>query len=392
MWTGKRNGNFLISLVFILVSFNLVIAWLISLPSSSLLGRRVTCWKANAAKDFIKSFDEAVIYVRGGSGGPGSSAVKFAKARQHAAPYGGSGGNGGSVYLKIDFSLNTLRKFQKQKSFHAENGSPGDKEYRNGQYGKDLYIPIPVGTTVYDNTTQEKLAELTLDNPLVLIAKGGQGGYGNASGMKRSDGKPGCIPPESGEKKWLKLELQLLANIGLIGFPNAGKSTLLKALTNANPKIADYAFTTLIPNLGVSFLDEEKDPSMSMIIADIPGLIEGAHQGIGLGKDFLKHVEKCEILIHVINGNSSTPIEDYLTVNRELIFYSKILVNKPQIVVVNKIDLPHVKAKQEEILQEFRRILPHSRLLAISAKESLEIVDLKWKTWNFLMKVKAPVS
>jgi GTP-binding protein len=332
------------------------------------------------------SFDEAVVYVRGGSGGHGSNAAKFGKARQHMAPYGGSGGNGGSVYLVADSSLNTLRGFSKFRSFRAENGLNGDKEYKNGVFGKDTEVQVPMGAIVYDNSTNAKLAEITADSPRALIAKGGRGGKGNAAINKKGE-KPGCTPPEPGEKKWLRLELKLLADIGLIGFPNAGKSTLLKAMTNANPKIADYAFTTLVPNLGVCEIDE--DPSKTLVVADIPGLIEGAHMGIGLGKEFLKHIEKCKILIHVINGCSENPVEDYLTVNKELIFASSLLAKKPQIVVLNKIDLVEVQEKEQQLSESLQKVLPHQRFLVISAKERRRIDDLKVKTWNFYQKVLA---
>lgn len=331
-------------------------------------------------------FDSAIVYVKGGSGGQGSNAFRFGKARQHVAPYGGSGGDGGSVYFCIDRNLNTLRKFRNGHSFHAENGHPGDKEFRNGPYGADLFVTVPAGTLVFDNRTNELLAEVALPTPKFKIAAGGKGGRGNAANRNKGE-KAGCLSPEKGERRWLRLELKLLADVGLIGVPNAGKSTLLKAITNANPKIADYAFTTIVPNLGVCFVDD--DPSNTFIVADIPGLIEGAHEGIGLGKDFLKHVEKCRVLIHVVDGSSKDPIQEYLTINKELTLYSKNIALKPQIVVINKIDLPEVQEKLPSLMESFEKIMPHKRLLTISAANRVDVGLLKFKVWNFYSKVKA---
>jgi GTP-binding protein len=360
--------------------------------------RKEQVWKANH-ENSRECFDEAVIYVKGGSGGHGSNTFKYGKGRQHVKPFGGSGGNGGSVWFKIDPNLNTLRKFRKNRSFHGENGLPGDKEYVSGLKGNDIEVTIPSGTIIYDNATSAKIVELSDASAVsqFKIASGGLGGKGNAA-FKDKSGKTGCIPPEGGQKRWLKLELKLLADIGLIGVPNAGKSTLLKALTNADPKIADYAFTTLTPNLGICYIDEEdKDirefTEKSMIIADIPGLIEGASQGIGLGKDFLKHIEKCKILIHVINGASlQDPVKEYLTINQELINYSELLAKKPQIVVLNKIDDLNVANKKEQLVEELKKVMSHTRFLVISAAAGIGIETLKLRTWNFFNKVKHEVS
>lgn len=329
-------------------------------------------------------FDEAVIFVRGGSGGPGSSAAKFGKNRQHLAPFGGSGGNGGSVFLQADPSLNTLRSFGKLRSFRAENGHPGDKEYRTGMTGANLDIKVPYNTLVFENSTNALIGELTGSNPRLLVAEGGRGGLGNAALSKNGE-RMGAAPPQAGEKRFIRLELQLLADVGLIGYPNAGKSTLLKAITNANPKIADYAFTTLVPNLGVLTLDDKYD--RTLVVADIPGLIEGAHAGVGLGRDFLKHIEKCKILVHLISGCSQHPEKDYLAINRELVYYSPLLASKPQVVVLNKLDLEEVNNREDELMASLRLVLPHSRLLSISALNGLGISELKSKLWDFYGKI-----
>jgi GTP-binding protein len=339
-------------------------------------------------------FDEAVIYVRGGSGGHGSNSFKFGKGRQHLGPVGGSGGDGGRIILRVDPNVNSLRKFKFLKSFRAENGLDGDCEYANGMNARDLIVTVPPGTIVKDNATDTTLAVLNHSRESFVVAKGGRGGKGNAAWRGKGE-KMVCLPPSGGERKWIKLELQLIADVGLIGVPNAGKSTLLNTLTNARPKIANYAFTTLVPNLGVCYLSHSKEPDNTaeeqpeaMMLADIPGLIEGAHLGAGLGISFLKHVERCEVLVHIVNGDSADPIQDYLTINAELISYSNILAQKPQIVVLNKIDLPHVAEKQAALLTALRAVIPHQRILAISAQDAVGLEGLKWKTWRFVQKIK----
>lgn len=344
-------------------------------------------------------FDEAIIHVRGGSGGHGSNSFKFGKGRQHLGPHGGAGGAGGNILIKVDSSLNTLRKFRHHKSFRAEDGADGGGEFANGLNAKSFVITVPRGTIVKDNSTNEILGTLQYSHDSLLVSKGGLAGKGNAS-LRAKGEKMGCTPPEGGVRRWLKLELQLLADIGLIGVPNAGKSTLLKALTNARPKIANYAFTTLVPNLGMCYLHSGSDHTdsndgksdMAMMLADIPGLIEGASLGTGLGIAFLKHVEKCAILIHIVNGDSPNPVQEYLTINAELIAYSEILANKPQIVVLNKLDLPEVQAKEKELITSLKAVMPHERLLVISANSGLGVEELKWKTWYFLQKVKNSVA
>jgi len=336
-------------------------------------------------------FDEALIHVRAGSGGAGSSAVKFGKNRQHIGPSGGSGGNGGNIYFTVDPSFNTLMGFRGSSSFKAENGQSGDCEFRNGLNGKDFYVSVPKGTLLRDNSTNEIIGELTHEKQKLLVAKGGLGGRGNAALQSKIEKmKPSSA--EGGQRRWLKLELKLVADVGLVGVPNAGKSTLLDATTNARPKVAPYPFTTIVPNLGVCEVDgpgSAENGGATMVIADIPGLLEGAHKGVGLGRGFLRHVERCKMIIHIVDGSSADPIGDFNAINRELQLFSPTLAIKPQVVVLNKIDLPEVSSKQNELLEGLQASMSHTRLLAISAAGRIGVSDLVQRTYRFLTKIKA---
>jgi len=336
-------------------------------------------------------FDEAFVHVRAGSGGAGSSAVKFGKGRQHVAPSGGSGGNGGSVIFTVDSSFNTLLGFRGRSSFRAENGQDGGIEYSNGLSGDDFRVAVPKGTMVIDNSTNSVVGELTQEGQELVVARGGLGGGGNAAltGVRGKTAAAKCTPAEGGEKRWLRLELKLVADVGLVGVPNAGKSTLLDALTNAKPKIAPYPFTTIVPNLGVCEVGGKlTEGGDALVIADIPGLLEGAHRGVGLGRGFLRHVERCKMIIHIVNGDAEDPVRDFVAINRELQLFSPTLAAKPQVVVLNKVDLPHVEAKQQELLARLRENMPHARLLAISAAGRVGTADLVERTHKFLQKIK----
>lgn len=355
----------------------------------------VTAEGSNLRGDITESeaflwFDEAFVHVRAGSGGAGSSAVKFGKARQHVAPSGGSGGNGGSVIFTVDPSFNTLLGFRGRSSFRAENGADGGLEFANGAAGSDTRVTVPKGTLVIDNSTNAVIGELTREGQELLVARGGMGGGGNAAlGVNKVKASK-CTPAEGGERRWLKLELKLVADVGLVGVPNAGKSTLLDAITNAKPKIAPYPFTTIVPNLGVCEVGGKlADGGEALVVADIPGLLEGAHRGVGLGRGFLRHVERCKMIIHIINGDAADPVGDYLAINRELQLFSPTLAAKPQVVVLNKIDLSHVAARQEELLAALKSNMSHARLLAISAAGHVGTSDLVERTHRFLQKIKA---
>lgn len=280
-------------------------------------------------------FDEATITVRSGHGGDGCLSFRREKYVPYGGPDGGSGGRGGSVYLRANARLNTLIAFARQKRFEAGEGGPGLKSRKQGANGEDLYIDVPLGTVVADVAKHTALGDLMHDGQVLLVAKGGRGGRGNEVFKSSTRQTPGFAERgEPGEEHMLKLELRLIADVGLLGKPNAGKSSLLARISTAHPKIADYPFTTLEPNLGVAEID-----SWPFVVADIPGLIEGAHTGAGLGIEFLRHVERTRLLVHLLDASSPDPVADYVAINRELAMYSQALADKPQLVVLNKLDL-----------------------------------------------------
>jgi len=286
-------------------------------------------------------FDEAKIYIKSGDGGDGCVAFRREKFVPFGGPSGGNGGPGGHIYLVADRNLNTLIHFKKRVHFKAEKGGRGSGQNQQGKAGDDRLITVPPGTVVYDADTGELLADLVEDGQRVCLAKGGRGGRGNAAFASPTNQAPQLAEHgEPGLERWLRLELKLIADVGVIGMPNAGKSTLLSVVSAARPKIADYPFTTLQPNLGVVQVDGHQ----SFVMADVPGLIEGASEGVGLGHQFLRHVERTRLLIHLLDGAATDPLADYETINRELAQFSAELAAKPQIVVLNKMDLPDAKA------------------------------------------------
>ncbi len=290
-------------------------------------------------------YDEAKIYVKAGDGGNGVVAFRREKFVPRGGPAGGSGGKGGDVYLVVDPHVSTLLPFRYKVHYRAERGQHGRGKGQHGRAGKDVYIPVPPGTMVYDAETGELLADLTEPGQKVLVARGGRGGRGNMAFKSSTRQAPRIAEKgEPGEERWLRLELKLLADVGIVGKPNAGKSTLLSRISNARPKIADYPFTTLQPNLGLVQVGNR-----DFVVADIPGLIEGAHKGAGLGDRFLRHVERTRVLIHLLDGTSEDPVADFEAINRELREYSPTLAQKPQLVVVNKIDVPEVRARWPQI-------------------------------------------
>ncbi|HSR34478.1 MAG TPA: GTPase ObgE [Anaerolineae bacterium] len=286
-------------------------------------------------------FDEAKINVKSGDGGDGSVAFRREKFVPFGGPSGGNGGRGGDVYLVADRNLNTLVHFKKRVHFKAETGGRGSGKNQQGKMGEDRQVPVPQGTIVYDADTGEFLADLVEDGQQVLVARGGRGGRGNAAFASPTNQAPRLAEHgEPGQERWLRLEMKLIADVGVIGMPNAGKSTLLSVVSAARPKIAAYPFTTLQPNLGVVQVDEYQ----SFVMADVPGLIEGASEGVGLGHQFLRHVERTRLLIHLLDGAAADPLADHETINRELAQFSERLAAKPQIVVLNKMDLPDAQA------------------------------------------------
>ncbi len=286
--------------------------------------------------------DEARIQVASGKGGDGMVHFRREKFVPRGGPDGGDGGRGGDVILQVDPHLNTLFHFRNQNRYRANDGGNGGTSKKTGKSADSLVIPVPPGTLVYDEETGAMLGDLTESDQELVVCTGGRGGRGNTHFRNARNQAPRLAEKgEPGEERGLRLELKLIADIGLVGAPNAGKSTLLSVVTNAKPKIAPYPFTTLVPNLGVARLDDETD----LILADIPGLIEGAHQGVGLGHEFLRHIQRTRVLIHLLDGLSEDPIADFFQINSELALFDPDLASKPQIVAFNKIDLPQVQER-----------------------------------------------
>jgi GTP-binding protein len=330
-------------------------------------------------------FDEAKIYVKGGDGGDGSVAFRREKYVPFGGPSGGNGGSGGDVYFEVDPNLNTLIHFKKRSHFKAEAGGRGRGKNQQGKAGADLLIPVPPGTEVQDADTGEFVADLVEENQRVLVAKGGRGGRGNAAFASSTNQAPRLAEHgEPGEERWLRLEMKLIADVGVIGMPNAGKSTLLSVVSAARPKIAAYPFTTLQPNLGVVQLEGYE----TFVMADVPGLIEGASEGAGLGHQFLRHVERTRLLIHLLDGASQDPLEDWETINEELSQFSPELAAKPQIAALNKMDLPDAQAwwsLVQEAMAE-RGLEAH----AISAVTGQGVQPLMRRTYELLKSLPVP--
>jgi GTP-binding protein len=291
-------------------------------------------------------FDEVVIEVTGGKGGDGVIQFRREKYVPRGGPDGGDGGHGGSILLEVDKHKNTLSEFRHKKQFRAQVGTRGKGKNQTGASGDDLVIKVPPGTMAFDESDGRLMGDLVDQGQQLQVCKGGRGGRGNTR-FKTSKNKAPRIAEkgEPPEEKIIRLELKLIADIGIIGVPNAGKSTMLSVVSNAKPKIAPYPFTTLQPNLGVAELDNDNQ----LILADIPGLIEGAHRGEGLGHDFLRHIQRTRVLIHLLDGISEEPILDFAQINSELALFDPALGDKPQIVVLNKMDLPEVKKKWPQV-------------------------------------------
>jgi GTP-binding protein len=295
-------------------------------------------------------FDEARIHVRSGDGGSGCVSFRREKYVPYGGPNGGNGGAGGDVYLVATVHRTTLVDFKRRVHFRAARGGHGGSNNRQGARGADVEVLVPVGTLVRDSDTNELLADLVENGQRVRVARGGRGGRGNAAFATPTNQAPRIAENgEPGQERWLQLELRLIADVGIVGAPNAGKSTLLAAVSAARPKIAGYPFTTLQPNLGVAEVDQHP-----IVLADIPGLIEGAHAGAGLGHAFLRHVERTRVLIHLLDGLSADPLADWHEINEEMERYDPVLARKPQIVAFNKIDVPEVRARWPEVRAAFR--------------------------------------
>jgi len=331
--------------------------------------------------------DVAKIHLKAGKGGNGAVAFRREKYEPAGGPFGGDGGDGGNIILQGDEGIRTLMDFRYKRHYKAEDGENGKTKKQYGRKGQDLIIKVPVGTLVKDAETGKVIVDIKEHNQQFIIARGGKGGRGNAKFATSTRRAPRFAEPgRKGEERTIILELKLLADVGLVGFPNVGKSTILSILTDARPKIANYHFTTLNPNLGVVRVDYEK----SFVLADIPGLIEGAHEGAGLGLDFLKHIERTRLLVHVLDASGSegrNPIDDFYKINDELYQYNEKLKEKPQIIVCNKMDLPNAKEWLQKIKEEFE---PKGyEVYSISAATREGIDKLKYAIWEELSQIEA---
>ena len=283
----------------------------------------------------MKFLDQAKIYIKAGNGGSGSASFRREKFIEFGGPDGGDGGDGGSVIIESDRNLNTLIDFRYAQHFKAQHGKNGSKRNRTGANGENLILKVPVGTQIYEEDNNTLIYDFTKNKERYLVASGGKGGLGNVrfkSSVNRAPKKK--TNGKSGEEFWIWLQLKVIADIGIIGKPNAGKSSLLSALTRAKPKIANYPFTTLNPNLGVTYYDKKE-----VTLADIPGLVEGAHKGIGLGDKFLRHIERCKVLLHLIDLSENNLEKTYKEITKELSSYDKKLSKKKEIIFFNKSDL-----------------------------------------------------
>lgn len=332
--------------------------------------------------------DIAKIYVKAGKGGNGSVAFRREKYEPMGGPAGGDGGNGGSVILIADEGLRTLMDFRYKRHYQAENGEDGRNKKQYGAAGSDMVLKVPVGTLIKDEESGLIIADLKENGQRFVCAKGGRGGRGNVKFKNSIRRAPRFAEPgKKGEEKNLVLELKLIADVGMIGFPNVGKSTILSSVTSARPKIANYHFTTLKPNLGVVSLGE----GQSYVMADIPGLIEGASEGAGLGHEFLRHIERTKLLLHVIDASGHEdrdPVEDFYKINDELKQYSEKLTQKQQIIVLNKMDLPEAEKNAERIKEEFS---DKYEILEVSAATQAGLESLKRLAYDRLKDIEDEV-
>jgi len=330
--------------------------------------------------------DEAKIYVRSGDGGAGVVAFRREKYVPMGGPAGGDGGKGGDVIVRVNPNHSSLLYFKRNSHFKAASGRSGGSSKKTGANAEDLYIDVPPGTIVRDVETGDLIGDLVMPGDQVIVARGGRGGRGNVR-FKSSANKAPRVAEKGapGEERWLKLEMKLIADVGIVGVPNAGKSTLLSVISNATPKIADYPFTTLEPNLGVVVYDHQ-----DLVFADIPGLIEGAHQGVGLGHSFLRHIQRTRLLVHLLNGAAEDPLADFSQINSELALFDEQLALKPQIVVLNKIDIQDVAERWPAIQT---KLAEHGvTALAISAATRQGLTPLIQKVFQIVSELPDKVT
>ncbi len=326
----------------------------------------------------MKFLDQVKIYIKAGNGGSGSPSFRREKFIEYGGPDGGNGGKGGSVVLKSERNLNTLIDFRYQQHFKAQRGGDGKGKNQTGRGGEDLFLKVPIGTQVFEEDNKTLIFDFKNENETFVVAIGGKGGLGNTTFKSSTNRAPRKFTKgHKGEEFWIWLQLKTIADIGIIGLPNAGKSSLLASITSANPKIANYKFTTLNPNLGVAVYDQKE-----ITLADIPGLIEGAHTGSGLGIKFLKHIERCKTLLHLIDVNEEDLINSYKQVREELGKYSKSLLKKQELIVFNKIDLidkKELEEKKKNFKKKFKK-----EVLALSTFNKSLLVKIKSKLINYV--------
>jgi GTP-binding protein len=323
--------------------------------------------------------DEVTIRVRAGNGGNGAVAFRREKFVPKGGPSGGDGGDGASIVLVVDGGLSTLLDFRYKSEFQAPSGQAGANKDKYGRAGEDIVLRVPPGTQVFDDATGALIGDLRVDGERFVVARGGKGGRGNIHFATSTDRAPRRAEPGTpGEEKTVRLELKLLADVGLLGFPNVGKSSLIARISAARPKIADYPFTTLVPNLGTVRLPGER----SLVVADIPGLIDGAHAGAGLGDRFLRHLERTRVLVHILDATQTerTPLAAFEATNRELALYDPELAKRPQLVVLNKIDLPDVRKRARRLSQPFaRRGIELHTISAATGEGTAELLEAVWR-------------
>ena len=326
----------------------------------------------------MKFLDQVKIYVKAGNGGSGSPSFRREKFVEFGGPDGGDGGKGGSVILISERNLNTLIDYRYQQHFKAERGKDGSGKNKTGKGGEDLYLKVPLGTQVFEEDNKTLIYDFKSQKEEFLVASGGKGGFGNTRFKSSTNRAPKKFTKGGqGEEFWIWLQLKTIADIGIIGLPNAGKSSLLASMTSANPKIANYKFTTINPNLGVASYDDKE-----VTLADIPGLIEGAHTGTGLGIKFLKHIERCKTLLHLIDITEDDLFISYNQVRKELSKYSKDLVKKKEIVVLNKTDLIDEEEKKENTKKLKNKLKKNIFLMSTMDKKSVS--DIKSKLVNYV--------
>ena len=326
----------------------------------------------------MKFLDQVKIYVKAGNGGNGSPSFRREKFIEYGGPDGGDGGKGGSVVLVGERNLNTLIDFRYQQHFKAQRGGDGSGKNKTGRSGENLYLKVPVGTQVFEEDNKTLIFDFKKENEEFLVASGGKGGFGNTRFKSSTNRAPKKFTKGiKGEEFWIWLQLKTIADIGIIGLPNAGKSSLLASLTGANPKIANYKFTTLNPNLGVTIYDDKE-----ITLADIPGLIEGAHKGTGLGIKFLKHIERCKTLLHLIDITEEDIFYSYQQVRDELKQYSKELIRKDELIVLNKTDL----LDKKELDKKFNKFKKKIRkdIFLMSTLEKKSVSKIKAKLLNYV--------